>query len=174
MKLYIKIVATVWMAAWAGNVLAQQDTVRYTGATLSNVDYHHGQLSPAMGVHNIEVLRANREYPELAENTGWTYNHAPMLAYWNNKFYLEYLSNPVGEHVGAGQTLLLTSKDGRNWDKPVIFFPQYKVPDGTTKEGRTEVAKDFMAVMHQRIGFYTSKKKAPVGVGFLRANNGPT
>ena len=35
-----------------------QDTVRYTGKTLVNVDYHHGQLTPAVGVHNIEVFRA--------------------------------------------------------------------------------------------------------------------
>jgi len=39
---------------------AQFDTARYTGSTLSNVDYHHGQLTPAVGVHNIQVFRANR------------------------------------------------------------------------------------------------------------------
>ncbi|MCK7539934.1 MAG: hypothetical protein MZV63_58030 [Marinilabiliales bacterium] len=46
---------------------------------------------------------------ETADGFGWTYNHAPMLACWNNTFYLEYLSNPVGEHVPPGQTLLVTS-----------------------------------------------------------------
>ncbi|MDB5247252.1 MAG: six-hairpin glycosidase, partial [Segetibacter sp.] len=76
-----------------------QDTVRYTGNTLVNVDYHHGQLTPVVGVHNIQIFRANREHPEQAEGFGWTYNHAPMIAYWNNTFYVEYLSNPVGEHV---------------------------------------------------------------------------
>jgi len=170
---YKKYILLLLANGFAAMSFAQNDTVRYTGTTLSNVDYHHGQLSPAMGVHNIQVLRANREHPELAEGTGWTYNHAPMLAYWNNQFYLEYLSNPVGEHVGAGQTLLATSKDGYKWDKPVIFFPQYKVPDGTTKEGRTEVAKDLMAVMHQRIGFYTSKKKRLLGLGFYGLVMGP-
>lgn len=139
-------------------ILLAQDTVHYSGSTLVNVDYHHGQLAPAVGVHNIQVMRASREMPEAAHGFGWTYNHAPMLAYWNNTFYLEYLSNPVGEHVPPGQTLLTTSKDGYNWTAPVIIFPPYKVPDGTTKEGRTEVAKDLFAVMHQRIGFYTAKK----------------
>ena len=143
-----------------------QDTVRYTGNTLVNVDYHHGQLAPAVGVHNVQVFRANREHPEMAEDFGWTYNHQPMLAYWNNQFYLEYLSDPVGEHIPPGQTLLLTSKDGYNWTKPKVIFPQYKLPDGTTKEGRTEVAKNTYAVNHQRMGFYVSKKKRLLALAF--------
>ncbi|HWJ25869.1 MAG TPA: exo-alpha-sialidase, partial [Flavisolibacter sp.] len=135
-----------------------QDTVRYTGNTLVNVDYHHGQLSPAMGVHNMQVFRANRAHPDQAEGFGWTYNHAPMLAYWNNTFYLEYLSDSVGESVPPGHTLLMTSKDGMNWSKPAEIFPVYRIPDGTTKEGIKTVAKDVDAVMHQRMGFYVTKK----------------
>jgi hypothetical protein len=134
-----------------------QDTVRYTGKTLSNVDYHHGQLRPAMGVHNIQIMRANREHPDKGDGFGWTYNHAPMLAYWNGTFYVQYLSNPVGEHVPPGQTLLLSSKDGYAWSKPVVVFPQYKIPDGTKKEGHPGIAKDLYAVMHQRMGFYVSR-----------------
>lgn len=132
-----------------------QDTVRYVGTTLSNVDYHHGQLNAAVGVHNIQVFRANRENPE----NNWTYNHAPMLAYWNNTFYLQYLSDPVGEHIPPGQTLLLTSKDGYNWSKPVVIFPPYKVPDGFSKKKHPGVAKDLYAVMHQRMGFFVAKNK---------------
>ncbi|KAA2242025.1 six-hairpin glycosidase [Chitinophaga agrisoli] len=143
-----------------------QDTVRYTGSTRVNIDYHHGQLAPAMGVHNIEVLRANREHPDRAEGTGYTYNHAPMLAYWNNVFYLEYLSDKVSESVPPGQTLLVRSKDGYNWSKPEIIFPLYKIPDGTTKEGYPGVAKDLYAVMHQRMGFYTSKKHRLLALAF--------
>lgn len=138
--------------------IAQQDTVRYTGSTVVNVDYHHGQLSPAVGVHNIQVLRANREQPDAANGFGWTYNHAPMLTYWNNSFYLEYLSNPVGEHVPPGQSFLLTSKDGYHWSDAVVAFPPYKVPDGTKKEDYNAVAKELTAVMHQRMGFYISAK----------------
>jgi len=145
---------------------AAQDTVHYTGRTRVNIDYHHGQLSPAMGVHNIQVLRANREHPEKADDMGWTYNHAPMLAYWNNTFYLEYLSNKVGEHIPPGQTLLVTSRDGYNWGKPVVLFPPYKIPDGTTKEGYPGVAKDLYAVMHQRMGFYTSRKKRLLALAY--------
>ena len=108
-------------------IVSAQDTVRYTGSTLVNVDYHDGRLSPAVGVHNIQVFRANREHPELAGGTNWTYSHQPMLAYWNNQFYLQYLSNPVGEHVPPGRTLLMTSKDGYHWSKPEIIFPPYKI-----------------------------------------------
>ncbi|HEX6847872.1 MAG TPA: exo-alpha-sialidase [Chitinophagaceae bacterium] len=138
--------------------LISQDTVRYIGKTLSNVDYHHGQLSPVIGVHNIQTMRANRS--DKNNTTSWTYNHAPMLAYWNNTFYLEYLSNPVGEHIAPGQTLLQTSKDGYSWSEPVIVFPPYKIPDGFVKKGKTDTAKNSYAVMHQRIGFYTSKSKS--------------
>jgi hypothetical protein len=148
-------------SAWA------QDTVRYTGNTVSNVDYHHGQLSSVVGVHSKQIFRANREHPEQAEGFGFTYNHAPMLAYWNNTFYVEYLSDKVGESVPPGQTLVVTSKDnGNNWSKPTVVFPQYKIPDGTTKPGHEGVAKDLYSVMHQRMGFYTSKSKRLFVLGF--------
>jgi hypothetical protein len=143
-----------------------QDTVRYTGKTLSNVDYHHGQLSPAIGVHNIQTMRANREYPEKSDGFGWTYNHAPMLAYWNGTFYLQYLSNPVGEHVPPGQTFIQTSKDGYNWTKPMVAFAPYKIPDGTTKENIKTPAKDLYAVNHQRMGFYVSRKNRLLTLSF--------
>lgn len=143
--------------------LQAQDTIRYTGSTLSNVDYHHGQLSPAVGVHNIQVMRANRAD---SGTTSWTYNHQPMLAYWNNTFYLEYLSNPVGEHIAPGRTVLQTSKDGYHWNAAVVIFPPYKLIDGTVKEGRKDSAKNTFAVMHQRIGFYTSKNKKLFALGY--------
>jgi hypothetical protein len=143
-----------YLALGAANA---QDTIRYTGKTLVNVDYHHGQLSPAIGVHSYQTLRANRSDAGRDSAITWTYNHAPMLAYWNGSFYLNYLSNPVGEHIPPGQTLLQTSKDGKAWTKPVAIFPPYKIPDGTQKEGYPGVAKDLYAVMHQRMGFYVSK-----------------
>ena len=135
-----------------------QDGIHYTGKTLSNVDYHHGQLSPAVGTHNIQTMRASRQFPEKSDGLGWTYNHAPMLAYWNNTFYMEYLNAPVGEHMPPGQTMLQTSKDGYSWSFPQVLFPKYKVPDGYTKPEYPGVAKDLYAVTHHRVGFYTSKK----------------
>jgi hypothetical protein len=79
-----------------------------------------------------------------------------MLAYWNDTFYIEYLSDPVGEHIPPGQTLLVTSKDGYSWSQPRVVFPRYRIPDGTKKEGYETVAVGLYAVMHQRMGFYVS------------------
>jgi len=158
MKKYNKI----WLASalfLTVQAAQAQDTLRYTGTTIVNADYHNGQLVPAVGVHNIQTLRANREHPELSDGLDWTYNHAPMLAYWNNTFYLEYLSDPVGEHIPPSRTLLQTSKDGYSWSKPEIIFPPYKIPDGWKKEGYPGVAKDLYATMHQRVGFYVSKSE---------------
>jgi hypothetical protein len=57
-------------AAFTISSVKAQDTVRYTGKTLVNADYHHGQLAPVMGVHSIQTFRANRTHPELAEDFG--------------------------------------------------------------------------------------------------------
>jgi len=162
-----KIVVTFLMLAVAVAARAQEnESIRYTGATLSNVDYHHGQLSPALGVHNIQVFRANREHPDKAEGMGWTYNHAPMLAWWNNTFYLEYLSDKAGESVPPGQTLLLTSPDGAHWSKPIVLFPPYMLPDGFVKQGQPDTAHNLYAVMHQRMGFYVSAKKRLLSLAY--------
>jgi hypothetical protein len=121
------------------------EPVRYIGGVTVHQQAHDGQLRPAVGVESYQVMRANRSKPELADNFGWTYNHAPMITYWNNRFYLEYLSDPTSELGVPGQTLVATSLDGRNWAFPQVVFPVYKLlppdPEGT-------------ALMHQRMGFY--------------------
>lgn len=134
-----------------------QDRIHYTGTELSNPTAHDGALSPVVGVHNIQLVRANREHPSPENGNGWTYNHQPMLAYWNGTFYYQYLSGPVDEHVPSSQTFLMTSKDGYTWTNPDVVFPPYRVPDGFTKPGRTDQAKDLIAIMHQRVGFYVSQ-----------------
>jgi hypothetical protein len=141
----------------SANHLAAQPKVHYTGTKLSNPHFHDGQLSPVVGVHNIQAMRANREHPDASNGGGWTYNHQPMLAYWNGKFYMQYLSDVADEHVPPSQTLLMSSNDGYTWSHPEVVFPPYQVPEGFTKPGRDERAKDLVAIMHQRVGFYTSK-----------------
>ncbi|KPK79768.1 MAG: six-hairpin glycosidase, partial [Bacteroides sp. SM23_62_1] len=166
MHFIFKISSLIVLCIFCSAPAQTQDIIRYTGNTLCNIDYHHGQLSPVKGVHNIQVLRANREYPQMAEGHGWTYNHAPMMAYRNNTFYLEYLSDSAGEHIPPGQTLLVTSKDGYNWSRPIVLFPRYKIPDGTVKQGYPGIAQDLYAVMHQRMGFYLSKKNRLLALAF--------
>ena len=123
------------------------EPIRYLGKDAPDLRFHDGRLRPAVGVQNIQVMRANRTHPDAegAGGFGWTYNHAPMLAYWNGRFYLEYLSNPIGEHQPPGQTLLVESTNGFRWTRPRVVFPSYKISD---EAGIT--------VSHQRMGFFVA------------------
>lgn len=136
------VLAPAALLAQTGSI---HEPVRYVGGPKVDPGAHDGQLRPAIGVESFEVMRANRKHPELADNFGWTYNHGAMIVYWNNRFYIEYLSNPVGEHIAPGQTLLCSSADGRHWDFPRVVFPIYELrpPDSPGK-----------AMMHQRMGFF--------------------
>lgn len=139
-------------------VCRAQQLVHYTGTELSDPNRHDGALSPVVGVHNIQILRANREHPSAENGNGWTYNHQPMMAYWNGRFYVHYLSDPSDEHIPPSHTNLQTSADGYHWTSPVVLFPEYKVPEGYTKEGRTDKAHNLIAIMHQRVGWYISSE----------------
>lgn len=166
MKLSAIVLGLLVGAMGAGKLYAQ-DTVNYTGTALSNVDYHHGQLTPAVGVHNVQIFRANRAFPELAGGHGFTYNHQPFIVYWNNQYYVQFLSNPVGEHIGKGKTVLLQSKDGYSWSAPQELFPAYPVPVGFSKPNHPDKAgDDLFAIMHQRMGFYTAKNGKLLTIGY--------
>ena len=103
-----------------------------------------GGLQPVAGVQNIQVFRANRTASAHADGLTDTYIHAPMLAYWRGRFYLEYLSGAVNEHDNPTVTSLTTSADGLMWDAPRILFPAITLPDGTH------------TIAHQRMGFYVA------------------
>lgn len=153
-----KLLATILLSSLlAPTVNAQTiDGVHYTGTTLSDPNRHDGALTPVVGVHNIQTMRSNAEHP-LADYCDWTYNHQPMMAYWQGRFYQHYLSDPRDEQVPPSRTLLLTSDDGYTWSNPVLLFPEYPVPEGFKKEGVEGEAHNIKAVMHQRQGFYVSK-----------------
>lgn len=143
------------------------EPIRIVGTAEPDFQAHDGALPPVVGTHNIQVMRANRTHPNAkgADGLGWTYSHAPMLCYWNGKFYLEYLSNPVGEHIAPGQTLLSESKDGMNWSRPRVAFPPFKA------SGDEDVT-----VAHQRMGFYIAPNGRLLVVSFYgrvpRPNDG--
>ena len=139
--------------------------IHYTGKTLSNPNRHDGGLSPVVGVHNIQILRANREHPSEANGQGWTYNHQPMMAYWNNQFYVHYLCDPKDEHVPPSHTMLQTSKDGYTWSDPQVLFPELQVPEGFQKPNRPEKAHNLIAIMHQRVGWYVAKSGQLFAIG---------
>lgn len=104
----------------------------------------NGGLRPAVGVHNVEVVRANRTTSPHADGLLHSYLHQPMLAYWKGKFYLEYLSGPRDEHENPCVTSLTTSVDGYHWEKPQVVFPSFKLPSGA------------QTIAHQRMGFYVA------------------
>lgn len=134
-----------------GQTGSVHEPVRYVGGVTIDPALHEGRLRYAVGVESRQTLRVNRTKPELADEYGWTYNHASSLAYWKGRFYQQYLSNPVDEHIAPGQTLLLSSPDGRNWSKPIVIFPPYKAPEGV------EIPTGYSGyMMHQRMGFYVA------------------
>lgn len=145
-----------------------EEPVRYIGGEITNPNLHDGGLRYAVGVENIQVLRANRANPHYAEDFGWTYNHAPDLTYWNGTFYLHYLSNPVNEHEAPGHTMIATSGDGRHWTKPVELFPPYEAPAGVKIP---DGYKGYM--MHQRMGFYTAPNGKLLALAFYGHTEDP-
>lgn len=144
------------------------EPVRYIGGITVDPSLHEGRLRYAIGTENIQTMRANRTHPEYADGNGWTYNHASNLCYWQGQFFQQYLSNPVDEHADPGQTLLITSKDGRHWNKPIVVFPPYHAPAGVTIPAGY---KGYM--MHQRMGFYVTAKDHLLVLGFYGHTEDP-
>ena len=164
MNLLKKTALALALATLAFTASAQEsDRVHYTGKELSNPNLHDGGLSPVVGVHNIQTMRANRKLPYATNGNGWTYNHQSMMAYWHGSFYMHYLCDPVDEHVPPSMTMLQTSKDGYTWTDPEVLFPIYRIPDGFTKDGKV-FAKGMDAIMHQRVGFYVSKSDRLIAI----------
>jgi hypothetical protein len=138
-----------------------KEPIKYVGQKQTDPLYHHGGLRHVVGVHRYQAFRANREHPpEIGSRTGWTYSHQPYLCYWNDQFYLQYLSNQYTEHLTPGRTLLMTSPNGRDWSNPEIIFPEYALPEinYTHPESgeKFHLPEGTKAVMHQRMGFYTA------------------
>jgi len=135
-----------------------KEPVKYVGAEQTDKRFYDGALRHVVGVHRYEAFRANRTNPSEPGMIGWTYNHQPYLAYWNDKFYLQYLSDVKQEHEPPGRTLLMTSKDGRKWTNPVVVFPKYVLGEIKVGEHGSDmyVAAGTFSVMHQRMGFYVA------------------
>jgi len=147
----------------------ESEPVRYIGkVNTSNSGYkdgyHDGQMQVVIGVQNYQIMRANRTHPELSDGLGWTYSHAPMLAYFNGQFYCQYMTNPTGEHIPPGVTMLSRSKDGKNWTRPQVLFPIYF----TANEDASIVFK----FMHQRMGFYVAPNGRFLTMAYYGANDG--
>ncbi len=148
-----------------------KEPIKYVGEQQTDKRFHHGGLRHVVGVHRYQAFRANRAHPpEVGSRTGWTYSHQPYLCYWNNQFYLQYLSNQFTEHLTPGRTMLMTSKNGRDWFNPEIIFPEYALPAITYKDSKSGKTYDLpegtIAVMHQRMGFYISSDNRLLTLAF--------
>jgi len=148
------------------------EPIKYVGSEQTVKEFYHGGLYQVVGVHCYQAFRANRTHPSepgmsgaLSRNkpilpavVGWTYNHQPYLAYWNNRFYLQYLSDLRQEHEPPSRTLIMTSSDGRNWSDPQVVFPEYPLPEvEVVYQGRdVTIPAGMYSIMHQRMGFYVS------------------
>jgi len=141
------------------------EPVKYIGTRQTDKHFYDGAVPAAVGVHNYQAYRANRISPPEGGNTGWTYSHAPMLCYWNGRFFLQYLSNLKEEHNPPSRTMLMTSEDGRHWSSPVIVFPVYPLP-AIRKNGHLIIPEGTPSVMHQRMGFYVAPNSRLLTVGF--------
>lgn len=140
------------------------EPVRYVGTNQPDKWLFDGGLRHAVGARRYQAFRANRTHPAEGGKAGWTYNHQPFLAYWNHQFYLDYLSDPMEEHHPPGRTLLMTSKDGRQWSAPVVLFPVYALPE--IKRKGVDIPAGTPSVMHQRMSFYVAPNGRLLASGF--------
>lgn len=134
------LLSTGCLAGWGKTV---ESPIIYTG-NAEVTTAADGGLPWVVGTHNIQTYRANRTHPGHVAKLGHTYLHAPMLAYWEDRFYLAYLSGAVNEHDAPTDTSFQTSADGVHWSAPQLLFPAYELPDGS------------MTVTHQRMVWYVA------------------
>ena len=147
----------------------ERNTPYYAGSEFARMSLHDGGLLHAVGASNYQIMRANRSHPEFSDGFGFTYNHAPCLTYWHSRFYLQYLSNEVGEHLGGGRSLLLSSEDGIHWTFPQVSFPVIQVEAGVyhCDDGTDIIVPDTKdCFMHQRMAFFHSSDDRLLVTGF--------
>lgn len=151
----------------------KRELIRCRNRQKADIRFQDGALPYVVGAKNYQVVRADRS--ASAEVVTWTYNHAPMLAYWKQRYWIEYLSGPTGEHVPPSRTLLTSSADGINWTLPVTVFPPLTVDAGPyCGPGKELIEGDAIScVMHQRMGFYVSKAGRLLVLGFYGISPAP-
>jgi hypothetical protein len=151
-----------------GKIPALKDTtgqpIVYIGDVQTDKRFYDGAIRHVVGVHHYQVMRANRSHPPEGGDTGWTYNHQPYLAYWNGRFYLQFLNGQIQEHTPPTRILLSTSVDGREWSDPVVLFPEYELPE--IRRGNEVLPAGTRSVMHQRMGFYVAPNGKLLASGF--------
>lgn len=145
--------------------------LNYIGPEQPDTRFHDGGLRPVMGACHIQVMRANKERPDLSQGTDYTYNHAPMLCRWHGRMYLMYLSSPVHEHDRLANAMLMHSADGIHWSEPSLIFPSLPVPPGIyCGKQADQLPPEAHTIVHHRMGFY----RAPNDVLLVMTHHGVT
>lgn len=122
-----------------------EEPIRYIGQPkIVDQHYHDGQLRPAIGVCSYQAFRANRTHATGEDGSKNRYNHSPMLAYWNDTFYLCHIASEYKEHGVPTQTYLSSSKNGKDWKKPRLIFPAIEYQPGK------------LTIATQRMSFYVA------------------
>lgn len=163
------ILVFLFSAHWSGAQppsieKSAREPIRYVGSRVPDAGFYDGRLPHAVGVHHYQVYRANRSDPIPGDELGWTYNHQPYIAYWNDTFYTQFLSNVYEEHAPPGKTQIVTSPDGRSWSDPLVVFPEYTLPD--INDGESQIDAGMKSIMHQRMGFYIAPNGRLLTSGF--------
>lgn len=132
--------------------------IRCTHEKLADIRFHDGALPHVIGACNYQVTRSSANPVYAPEKRGFTYNHAPMLAYWNGYFWYEYLAGPKGEHETPSAVFLCRSKDGIHWEAPVEIFGSCEICAKPYRGPGKEMIKGEKVglVAHHRMGFFTS------------------
>jgi len=135
-----------------------EDNIRCHHDTFADIRFQDGALPHVMGACSYQVVRACRDPKLSQEGRGFTYNHAPMLVWWNGHFLYEYLGGEKSEHIPPTAVFLCISKDGVHWNKPTEIFPSIEVPAVPYRGPSGEYVKGerIPAIVHHRMGFYTT------------------
>ncbi len=153
----------------SGYKFADNEAPKYTEKEFADLSKSDGRLKHTSGVFSRQILRANREHPEMADGEGNTYNHAPDMTFWNGYFWVQYLSNRKDEHEPGGLSFISRSKDGISWEKPHISFAKLLLPskDNLCSDGTiVHIPENTFAVMHQRTAFYVAPNRKLLTTGF--------
>lgn len=139
-------------------VRLQEDDIRCHNQERADIRFQDGGLRHIQGASCYQVVRGAKNPAISPEGRGFTYNHAPMLAWFNGKFVLEYLGGPSGEHEPPSAAFVVFSEDGKHWEKPVEAFAPIELPSAPyCGPGKEAISGDTLpCIVHHRMGFYTS------------------
>jgi len=127
MKPSFPLISIILLGMIAAAMAAPPDPpIRIGGPEQSRLDFTlpDGGLPPVVGVRNIEVFRATRTAPGLADGQGWTYNHHVDMACWKGRLYVAWTSGEKDEDTWPWREVYSTSADGEHWSSPAELFPQ--------------------------------------------------